>query len=98
MENYGNPWLYDREMRDFVLMVPSPNVEYWYNINRCTTSAQILDHIVQIANKPWASDEIVAGFVHKVNEVLSLQNNMCGYGIEHGPIDVDKILKEKNLW
>jgi hypothetical protein len=72
----------------------------WYEVDleRCTTSAAVLDWIIQVSLKPWATDSILAELVHKLEEYLQPQQNLCGSAITiqgHGrDLDVVKWLDE----
>ena len=68
---------------------------HFYHINDCRTPAAILDKLVQMSYKFWGSDEVVAGFLRKVEEVLDLQSTMCSGGSKKEPIDVNTILATK---
>lgn len=70
------PWSLDTETR--VLDGPTG---YYVDLDRCQTSAQVLDWIVQIAMKTWADAETVRGLVHAINDILRPQSTMCGSGV-----------------
>jgi hypothetical protein len=55
---------------------------YYVDLERCLTSAQVLDHICQITQKKWGSDDrLVAGLVRALIELLWPQGWLCGSGI-----------------
>jgi len=56
---------------------------YQINLERCATSAQVLDWIAQIAQKTWATPEIVGALVKALDRCLDLQGNLCGCGVDH---------------
>jgi hypothetical protein len=56
---------------------------YWVDLERCLSSAQVLDWIAQVAGKSWATDEVLAGLVRALNDVLYLQGHLCGWGVDH---------------
>jgi hypothetical protein len=56
---------------------------YWVDLERCCSSAQVLDWLAQVAGKSWATDEVLAGLVRALNDVLYLQANVCSWGIDH---------------
>lgn len=60
---------------------------YWIPLERCRTSAEVLDWIAQVAGKAWADDACLAGLVRAFDETLDLQGSLCGSGVEHGPIN-----------
>ena len=95
-----NPWRFEEETLCLILdPIPEEGVhEYGVDLERCTTSAEVLDKIIQVAEKGWVPDSVLAGLVHKLNEVLCLQATLCGFGREMGPIDIPKALKNvRNL-
>ena len=61
---------------------------YEVDLERCRTSAQVLDWIAQVSKKTWASDAILADLVRKLDDILNLQGSMCSFSIERGPINV----------
>ncbi len=78
-------WRLDREAHCFI-----PDAAPWYAVplERCRTSAQVLDWLAQIAPKRWATDSVLAGLVRILDDTLRLQARLCGGGVEHGPLDV----------
>lgn len=63
---------------------------YEVDLDACTSSAQVLDWICQLAGKTgaaWAGDDpgvhkaMVAGLVQALIDVLQPQANLCGCGI-----------------
>jgi hypothetical protein len=68
----------------------------WYEIDldRCTSSAEVLDWICQVAGKSWADDATIAGLVRALDDVLAPQQYLCGFGLEAGPINVKTVLRQ----
>lgn len=54
--------------------------DYEVDLEQCTTSAEVLDWIAQVATKPWATDEVIAGLVRALNDVLAPQEHLCSSG------------------
>jgi hypothetical protein len=75
--------LYDSEGRYF----------YEVDLERCRTSAEVLDWIAQVAGKTWCTDSIVAGLVRGLDELLDLQGRLCSGGMERGPLNIPLLLK-----
>lgn len=71
---------------------PRSHVRYAYpvDLTRCTTSAEVLDRICQIAQKTWANDATLAGLVRAINEILYPQATLCSSG-RHLTISVEDI-------
>jgi hypothetical protein len=69
------------------------NQRPWYEIDleRCRTSAEVLDWIAQVAGKTWATDEILGALVRRLNELLYLQELLCPCGQDR-KIDVKTLL------
>lgn len=53
---------------------------YWFRLDDCVSSAEVLDKIMQIAGKRWADDACLAGLVRALNEILRPQANLCSFG------------------
>ena len=60
-----------------------PNYEV--DLERCRSSAEILDWIGQICGKTWATSEIVGELALALNDYLRFQSNFCSGGSEKGP-------------
>ena len=58
---------------------------YEVDLERCRTSAEVLDWIVQVSHKIWASPAAVAQLVVALDMACDLQATRCGGGIEGGP-------------
>jgi hypothetical protein len=56
---------------------------YEIDLDRCASSAQVLDWISQVSKKTWATSELIGDLVLKLDEVLNLQRNICGWGVDH---------------
>jgi hypothetical protein len=72
-----------------------PRESYYVDLEKCKTSAGVLDCIMQVAGKGWATDHILASLVHEIYRLLSPQANLCSMGQEKGPIDIKKVIKER---
>ena len=61
---------------------PSPGERerdlYEVILERCNTSAEILDWIAQLNGKTWTTPEDIGYLVEALNDLLSLQSNFCG--------------------
>lgn len=62
----------------YVLDLPE---RYEVDLERCLDSAQVLDWVVQVAGKTWATPEVVAGLVRALDDVLYPQSTICGSGV-----------------
>jgi len=76
-------WEFDRE--NGCLSGP---YEYYIPLDRCRTSAEVLDWIFQISHKTWCTPETLADLIEAFRVVVDPQARLCGSGVEHGPINV----------
>ena len=61
---------------------------YEVDLERCRTSAQILDWLCQLAEKTWITSADLGDLVRALNHLGGhLQSSMCGCGKENGPVD-----------
>ena len=76
---------------------------YGVDLERCQSSAQVLDWIVQVAKKPWATQAVVADLITALNAVLDPQATicsgcMCGMRPKRLPKQaIRKMCEERNL-
>jgi hypothetical protein len=84
-ETWG-PWHLDPD--NLVLWighVRHPDVSaYEVDLERCLTSAAVLDWICQVAGKSWADDAVTAGVVRALDDVLHPQRRLCSFAIGAG--------------
>lgn len=71
------PWRLDTG--SYVLYALRP-YRYEVDLEKCLTSAGVLDCIMQIAGKAWADDELLAGLIRALDDVLNPQSNLCPGG------------------
>lgn len=71
------PWRLDAELR---VLYPISPYRYEIDLDTCTSSADVLDWICQIAGKDWADDATLAGLVRALNDVLYPQAHLCSSG------------------
>ena len=48
--------------------------------DRAQSSGRMLDIIMQVANKGWATDACIAGLVRALNEIINPQAHLCSGG------------------
>jgi len=84
-------WVVDR--KHLSLTFAGKGIWYQIDLERCRTSAEVLDWICQIGGKAWATDAIIAGLVRALNYFLHPQANLCSFGHERGPINIRRILR-----
>ena len=84
-------WRYDAER----LVLDLYDEERWIyevDLERCRTSAQVLDWLAQVDTKQWATAAVVGALFQELNRLLDFQGTLCGLGQEHGPIDVRAVI------
>jgi hypothetical protein len=72
------PWDIDPDV--FVLWTVAPGYRYEVDLEECTTSAQVLDWVCQVAGKTWADNPVLAGLVRALDDVLAPQVHRCSCG------------------
>ena len=72
--------------------------EYEVDLDRCKTSAEVLDWIFQVSKKGWVTAAEVGELVGALEYLLDPQCNLCSLG-QDKPIDpratVARVLKER---
>jgi hypothetical protein len=63
---------------------------YGFDLADLVSSAKMLDMIMQIDGKRWATDQCLAGLIHALNDILYPQAYLCSGGW-------DKRLKPKKI-
>ncbi len=85
----SNHWIFDRDRLVLNFFNDEGRWVYDIDLERCRTSAQVLDWIMQVSKKSWATDLVIASLVRMLDEILDPQGSMCSFGIERGPINVE---------
>ena len=68
---------------------------YEVDLERCNTSAEILDWIFQVKNKVWCSDTDIADLLRAFDDLMdTVQDKVCSGGIDQ-PFDFKKHLSDK---
>ena len=70
--------------------------EYEVDLERCTTPAQVLDWIVQVSKKTWATDAIVADLVRALDDLLDMQGTLCPFG-QARSVNVKRLLAGRGV-
>lgn len=71
-------WYLDR--KNIALVHREPGGEYDVDILRCRSSAETLDWIIQIAHKSWATDDVIAGLIRALDDLIDVQGVLCPGG------------------
>lgn len=76
-------WQYNKEqlILDYLDPRKGGKSRYYVDLERCRTGAQILDWILQIAGKDWASNEDIGNLVRALDRLGNgLQGKVCPVG------------------
>lgn len=80
VHNWG-PWRLDAKRRVLSTLDPYGEGEpYDIDLDSCLTSAEVLDWICHVADKPWGDEQHVAGLVRAFRDVLNPQVELCSWG------------------
>lgn len=69
--------------------------EYEIDLETCTSSAEVLDWIVQVAHKTWVGKEDLADLIAAFDALFQLQAHFCSSGIEQNPNPVALLIRRK---
>ena len=83
-------WAYRMATNELVLLDDHDRGIYWVDLDRCCTSAQILDWIAQVAGKNLPA-AVVGELVFTLNDYLRLQKNFCSWGMDQGAKTADEV-------
>jgi hypothetical protein len=72
------PWALDADL--LVLRIAGDGYSYRVDLRECLTSAQVLDRVLQISRKRWATDAVLGGLVRALNWALDPQTHLCPFG------------------
>lgn len=79
-----NAWTLDPDLQTLDLWRTHDNGRRGHvrqvDLEQCTTSAKVLDTVVQINNKQWATPDITAGLLNAITDVLHPQSTLCSFG------------------
>lgn len=82
-DDWRKRWTFDPE--NLTLSIPSlASATYDVDLERCNDSAQVLDWILQVSHKTWASPEDIGYLVYALDELaggLGLQEKVCPGGV-----------------
>ena len=57
---------------------------FYVNLEKCNTSAEILDWIFQIKNTQWCSDQDIADLLRAFDDLMDfVQSKVCSDGKDH---------------
>ena len=88
-DTWGN-WRYDSRL---LVLTHVPH-DYEIRLDECSTSAETLDWIFQVASKAWMTDKDTADLIHALHDILKPQVTLCSFGADK-KLDVKKYLTAK---
>jgi hypothetical protein len=86
----GELWRFDRKF--LTLTGPEP-AGYEIDLERFNTCASLLDIVMQVAKKTWATNEVLGSLVRSLDVLLDPQAVLCSCGHDKGPIDVRRVIE-----
>lgn len=75
-----NGWKLDQDGKELTYPAYGPGIFYPVYLRSMATSAAVLDTIMQIAGKSWATDQCLAGLVRALDDILRPQTHLCSGG------------------
>jgi hypothetical protein len=75
--DHWGPWVYRQQTAEL-----SYADRYSIDLERCRTSAQVLDWVVQLRHKSWTTAADIGALVAALDDLLDLQATRCGWGVE----------------
>ena len=86
----SGPWRFDPAS----LCIDNVETGYYINLLELKDSAGVLDWIIQISHKTWASDSDLGKLVRLIDRILGLQENICGSGVDKW-VDVKDLIERR---
>jgi len=69
--------------------------DYGIDLERCTTSAEVLDYLCQLYRKNWITQKAFYELFSFVDAFIDPQHNLCSFGRSTEIKDISSILKER---
>jgi hypothetical protein len=86
-------WRYNRNRRTLFY----GRGEYEVDLDRCRTSGEVLDWIIQLNQKSWTTPEDIGHLVEALDVLLHPQFTLCSGGSEKRIADVPQLLRENEV-
>ena len=93
--NWWGPWRYNANVLELEYYDEDGNYRYGVDLERCNSSAEVLDWIFQVNTKNWCGYECIGQLVQALGDLLHPQQNICSGG-RNRRFDAGKYLK-RNL-
>ena len=82
-------WTFDEHN---LTLVHEAQMAYEIDLEECTTSAETLDWIAQVAGKQWIASTDLGDLVRALDELIGLQENLCSFGRDQQIHDVRELI------
>lgn len=81
MDNHWGPWRLDKE-KEILWQEHKGQHTDWIDLDRCTSSAEVLDTIIHFSRKfdGDGGEVAIAGMVRALDEVIDPMANLCSFG------------------
>jgi hypothetical protein len=79
-EAIKNRWVYHPKDRCLRFYDGDATELYEVDLEECSDSAEVLDWIVQVHEKTWATPPVFHALVEALDDLLDLQANYCSFG------------------
>ena len=72
---------------------------YLIPLMKCNSPVEILDWIVKLRRKPWATRQDISDLVDALDDLLDLEENYCGSGLDwtDGKVDYTMRILERRF-
>jgi len=78
---YG-PWKFATDNLTLTLSDRERRARYEVDLERINTSGEMLDWVMQVANKTWATPDDLGWLVRALNAIFHPQATLCSFGSE----------------
>jgi len=85
-------WVLDPEQLALHIQTYGDN-RYLIPLAKCNSTAEVLDWIIQLRQKPWATGRDLCDLVDALDDLLNLEENYCGCGVDWTDGRVDYTLR-----
>lgn len=90
---WGN-WRLDRDNLTLAYE-PEGRWRYEVDLERCSSSASVLDHICQVAGKSWITAKDLGDLVLALDFILWPQRTLCSFGTDKRIADLPAYLRDR---
>ena len=85
------------DIKNMALVYIFENIEYDIPLDRCNSSAQILDWIYQVYGKSWANPKVVCDLLKAFNDIAPVQQTFCSFGVERAKREDFKMIERVTI-